>query len=98
MKINKIFSFLAACMLLYGCVGVMESQTNTAYAEPVAKLGLNEWQVWGNDLHNEIRLAKGRVCPQGLGNVVAMINRCIREGRVLRVSCAIGNVFFYSVS
>ena len=98
MKIKKICSFFVACMLLFVGVGFMKSQTNTAYAEPVAKLGLNEWQVWGNDLHNEIRLAKGRVCPQGLGNVIAMINRCIREGRVLRVSCAIGNVFFYSVS
>ena len=94
MKIKKICSFLVACLLLCGSVGVMESHTNTAYAMPSEQVGIASWVVWGNDLHHEIPLAKTRHCPQGLGVVIAIINRCIREGRHLNVYNVLGKWFY----
>jgi len=87
MKIKKICSFLVACMLLCGSVGVMESQTNTVYAMPSQYVADNTWLVWGEEsLYNEIRLAKGRICPQGVSRVILLIEKCIRQGRKLRVT------------
>lgn len=97
MKIKKICSFLVACMLLCGSVGVMESQTNTAYAMPsVMVVPFAAWDVWGNDLHHEIPLARTRNCPQGINYVISLINRCIREGRKLRVTRSL-NMWYYEI-
>ncbi|HAU87478.1 MAG TPA: hypothetical protein DCW90_18930 [Lachnospiraceae bacterium] len=84
-------------MLLFGSAGFMESQMNTAYATPsVVIRPLAEWHVWGRDLYHEIPLARTRFCPQGIGYVTALINRCIRENRVLRVICHFG-IWTYSI-
>ena len=98
MKINKIFSFLAACMLLYGYVGVMESQTNTVCAMPSEQVGIASWVVWGNDLHHEIPLAKTRNCPQGIDYVLDLINRCIEGHTRLKIRHLFASdIWFYII-
>lgn len=79
MKIKRICSFLVACMLFCGSVGVMESQVNIVHAMPSRQVGIASWVVWGPDLHHEIPLARTRRCAQGVNNAIAVINACIKN-------------------
>lgn len=98
MKVKKIYSFLVACMLLCGSIGLLESQTNSAYATPKERLGFCEWIVWGTSLYDEIPLAEERNCPQGIDYVLDLINRCI-EGhtrlKILHLSAS--DIWFYAI-
>jgi len=85
--------------LLMVSVFVITPQFSNVHAMPSQQVSGNTWKVWGKtDLEAEKRLAVGRNLPQGLVNVLKIIDQCIREGRELKVHQQFGiNTFTYNL-
>lgn len=82
---KRAVSALVSAVSLFSVPALTVSVMPTVSAKP-KECANNHWKVWGtDDLNWEKTLVWTRNTTPDRGSVIAMIDRCIREGRVLHV-------------
>lgn len=96
---KRAVSALVSAVSLFSVPALTVSVMPTVSATPIVNHGRGVWEVWGyHELEGEKNQARHRNCPQGINNVIGIIEECQRTGRHLKVRQEWGiNVFSYSV-